>query len=134
MLFATRITFLTAGLLAVNAAQSVSKNSTSTPTGVVANTTLSAAPPNASGIFGGLSPCALECVEGAAVINNCTVTDVSCLCSSAQLQADAEACLTIHCTDDDQDAVGSLQDEQCAAGMMSSFLDLPYLMSYDGCL
>ncbi|KAF4621467.1 hypothetical protein D9613_001224 [Agrocybe pediades] len=116
MFFATKITFLTAAFLAANA-QSVSKNSTSTAsaTGVAANTTSSAAPPNASGILGSLTPCVLTCVGGAAALNNCSITDTSCVCLSAQFQTDATACLMAHCTPADQAAARQLQTQQCAS-------------------
>ena len=42
-------------------------------------------------------------------------TDVSCVCTSAQFQADAGACLVQHCTSSDLAAAVALQGAECAA-------------------
>ncbi|KAF5322927.1 hypothetical protein D9619_002260 [Psilocybe cf. subviscida] len=77
--------------------------------------TSAAANPSASAILGGLSPCIIQCVSGAATLNKCSFTDVSCVCSSAQFQVDAAACLTAHCTPADLTAALNLQSTQCTA-------------------
>lgn len=48
-------------------------------------------------------------------------TDPSCVCASAQFQADAAACLTEHCTPADLATALQLQQTQCTAGELFFF-------------
>ncbi|CAA7263040.1 unnamed protein product [Cyclocybe aegerita] len=54
-------------------------------------------------------------------MSNCAFTDASCVCASAQFQADAALCLTTHCTAEDLQTALALQTAQCtAAGITPS--------------
>ncbi|EDR02706.1 ectomycorrhiza-regulated CFEM domain-containing protein [Laccaria bicolor S238N-H82] len=60
-----------------------------------------------------ITACILACVESAATANGCAYTNASCICASAQFQADAALCLTQHCTADDLKNALALQTSQC---------------------
>ncbi|KAF8054242.1 ectomycorrhiza-regulated CFEM domain-containing protein [Lyophyllum atratum] len=64
---------------------------------------------------GGISACIIGCVQPAAQANGCVFTDASCVCRSAQFQADAAKCLQDQCTEADQQAALALQAQQCGA-------------------
>ncbi|KAF9524753.1 hypothetical protein CPB83DRAFT_743786, partial [Crepidotus variabilis] len=61
----------------------------------------------------GVSQCILTCVGDAVTSNGCgSITNVNCICGSAQLQADTLACLQEKCPGDLQTAT-DLQKAQC---------------------
>jgi len=120
-MFFQKVFLITAPVAAVNAQWGSSVSTTAT----------SPTPSPATGIL----PCILQCIMTVAAQNGCTgyilihlcsisqiigyflrITDLACLCTKPQFQADVAECLrrVCHGTAADQDAV--LQTSQCAAG------------------
>lgn len=66
-----------------------------------------------------ITACILACVEPAATANGCAYTNASCLCASAQFQADAALCLKQHCTANDLKNALALQTSQCRSVSVS---------------
>ncbi|KAF9446083.1 hypothetical protein P691DRAFT_777104 [Macrolepiota fuliginosa MF-IS2] len=96
MIFNAKFTLL--AFVAVAVAQS------SSPSG-------SASPAIPSGL--GISTCILNCVQPAATKVGCAFTNTTCVCTSAQFQSDATACLKANCTADEVTAALTLQQTQC---------------------
>ena len=49
-------------------------------------------------------------------------TNLSCVCTNSQFQADADACIRLHCSATElQDAL-DLETSECAAGTNSTYL------------
>ncbi|RDB20788.1 hypothetical protein Hypma_012144 [Hypsizygus marmoreus] len=63
----------------------------------------------------GITPCIIGCVQPAAEANGCAFTDPTCVCASAQFQADARACLESTCSAAEVQAALGLQAQQCGA-------------------
>ncbi|RDB20651.1 hypothetical protein Hypma_012115 [Hypsizygus marmoreus] len=92
--------FFTLALLVVSAAaqSTTSTSETEIPSGV-----------------SGITPCIIGCVQPAAEANGCAFTDPTCVCASAQFQADARACLESTCSAAEVQAALGLQAQQCGA-------------------
>ncbi|KDR67192.1 hypothetical protein GALMADRAFT_258588 [Galerina marginata CBS 339.88] len=103
-MFSKIFVFMTVAAVAVNAQSSSGTAS---------------APDPSSSVLGGISPCILACVIPAATQNNCSFSDPTCVCASAQFQADATQCLTAHCTPADLQAAQALQSSQCSAASIT---------------
>ena len=85
-----------------------------------------------------LSPCVTECVTNAATLDGCGSlyvswhihshlaiiliiffsANITCVCASSQFQVDAAACIQEHCTTADLQTALTLQQAECAAGII----------------
>ena len=123
-MFSKALFVLTAVALAVNAQSS----------------TVTSPVPSGSASTSGTSPCILACVAPAAAQNGCSGpyvfhlnsitfgadfvsrTDLPCVCTNAQFQSDAGACLQQHCSAADLQSALQLQQAGCSAGNAFTFL------------
>jgi len=93
---------------------------------------------NAQSSIAGLTPCILACFEPAATQNGCTFDDASCICASAQFQADVVQCLDAHCSAADVTAAAALQSSQCSAvgisptGSVTGVNTVPFTLASSG--
>jgi len=98
-------------LVATVAVNAQSASPTDTSNGATSTTDDTAAPTSTDGI----SPCILMCVTSAAQAGGCaSITDFSCVCTSAAFQDAAMTCLQTSCTPDDLINALTLQSEKCA--------------------
>ncbi|KAJ7871337.1 hypothetical protein B0H13DRAFT_1040171 [Mycena leptocephala] len=68
----------------------------------------------------GLTPCALNCITGAADATECKVfTNVTCTCTNADFQFKTQSCLTNECLAAELGAVLGLLHSQCDAVSLS---------------
>ncbi|KAF6746376.1 hypothetical protein DFP72DRAFT_855431 [Ephemerocybe angulata] len=67
-----------------------------------------------------ITPCILGCVASTALCNKCSgYIDLKCVCSNAQFQANARACLQRHCTKGEVEDAEGMQREQCGSVLVS---------------
>ncbi|KIK69433.1 hypothetical protein GYMLUDRAFT_1002773 [Collybiopsis luxurians FD-317 M1] len=68
-----------------------------------------------------LSSCATACVSQAAEKDGCgSFTNITCVCTNAQFQADALSCLTAECSASDLTTLQGLQATECGAAQLSA--------------
>ncbi|KIM30599.1 hypothetical protein M408DRAFT_22080, partial [Serendipita vermifera MAFF 305830] len=64
---------------------------------------------------GSIPPCILNCTTTSLAAGGCTgITDLACICSSAEFQTAAGTCIATDCPDQAEAAI-TLQTQQCAA-------------------
>ncbi|TBU26543.1 hypothetical protein BD311DRAFT_428108 [Dichomitus squalens] len=73
----------------------------------------------------GLSACALGCFASSTTGTGCTVTDISCLCKSAQFQQAVKTCLEKQCTSADLAAAEALEQSECGTSTTTSSSSSP---------